>query len=292
MYNRLLEEMYPEQKNQLVSDSLKLILLAKRLNPNPGVNLVLGARKVHLLRELPQLSLTIFEGSHEMIVPQALSLIPVYGGRNKKKLNILTIGDSNGAAENGWPAQLRKLLPFSTVVNKSISGNTIGFNNLDQEKLNTLKNIDRYLDEAYAELITDSAFDYIFIGLGTNDAKKIFETRQKEVPENMEKLIQKIRQLANNHQKRIPEICVISPPPVDEQKANAEKYGGGDGRIQKNNIQFQKIAYINRTDYLDTNNLLKENFSEKTTDGIHMNEKAQFELATIILNYINQINKK
>lgn len=287
MHNKLSGDIYPEQKNKLVTDSLKLVLLAKRMNPIPETNLVLGGRKIHLIRELPGLSLTIFEGGHEMIVPQALSLISGAGNRNSQKLNILTIGDSNGAVEIGWPYQLEKLFPFSTVVNKSISGNTIGFDNLDQEKLNTLKNIDRYLDEAYNELGKGNEFDVILIGLGTNDTKKVFENRQKEVAENLSVLVQKVKQLVSKNQAEIPEIVIISPSPMDEQKVNQEKYGGGDLRIQKNNQQFKKVALKNQVDFLDTYTALKKEISEKTTDGVHLTEKAQFEMASEIANYLN-----
>jgi lysophospholipase L1-like esterase/pimeloyl-ACP methyl ester carboxylesterase len=290
MYNRLLRAMYPEQKNQLVSDSLKLVLLAKRMNPNPDVNLVFGERKVHIHRELPKLSLTIFEGTHEMIVPQALALIPVYGERNSKKLNILTIGDSNAAAENGWPAQLRKLLPFSTVVNKSVSGNTIGFDNLGQEKLNTLKNIDHYLDEAQTELGADQNFDVILIGLGTNDAKRIFEHQQKEVTQNLQLLIDKIKGRAENTTGKIPAVFIISPPPMEEEKADQVKYGGGNQRIDGNNIRFQKMAEVNRATFIDINTELKKTGPGITTDGVHLTSQAQFQLADKILKSIS-INK-
>jgi lysophospholipase L1-like esterase/pimeloyl-ACP methyl ester carboxylesterase len=288
MYNRLLKEMYPEQKNKLVSDSLKREILTRRAVLKPETNLFMGGRQIHLIRELPLLSLIIFEGGHEMIVPQALALIPVYDERNTKKLNIMTIGDSNGAAENGWPVQLRKLFPFSTVINKSISGNTIGFDNLDQEKLNTLKNIDRYLEEAYKELVERDGFDFILINLGTNDAKKVFEKQQKEVSENMAVLVEKINQFVTAHNKKKSVICIITPSPMDEQQVNQEKYGGGDQRIQKNNKLFKKIALKNQVDYLDTYTTLKKKISEKTTDGVHLNEKAQFEMACEIADYLNR----
>jgi lysophospholipase L1-like esterase len=290
MFNKLLADMYPEQKNKEISDRQQIELLAKRTTSKPETNLIAGGRKVHLIRELPHLSLTIFEGSHEMIVPQALALIPVYGRRNLKKLNILTIGDSNAAAETGWPNQLKKQLPFSTVINKSVPGNTIGFDNLDQEKLNALKNIDRYLVEAYAEFRTDCEFDNILIGLGTNDTKREFEKRQKEVPENLTLLIEKIRHWCEIHQKKVPEIVIISPPPMDDQKANAEKYGGGDARIQKNNEQFRKVAKASRVDFMDIYTTLKAGISEETTDGVHLTEKAQFQLAHEIANFLNPDN--
>ena len=70
-------------------------------------------------------------------------------------------------------------------------------------------------------------------------------------------------------------------------KIDKVKYGGGDLRIQKNNKQFKKIAAAAQVDFLDIYNVLSAGFSGKTTDGIHLNETAQFELASLIITYIN-----
>jgi lysophospholipase L1-like esterase len=211
---------------------------------------------------------------------------PVNTHQTQKKLNILTIGDSNGALAYGWPTQIKNLLPDATIVNKSISGNTIGFDNNDQIKLNTLKNIDRYLEEAFKELGAGNKFDFVVMVLGTNDTKKVFENRQKEVPENMVLLIHKIKDYMTSHNMILPKICIITPPPMDEEKADKVKYGGGDGRIQKNNTEFKKVAKENNIDFLDTYSVLKKDFSEKTLDGVHLVEKAQLQVATEIVNYI------
>ena len=151
MYNKLLNAMYPDKSDEKISDSLKLSLITKQINPAADTSLVIGGRIIHLIRELPNLSFTLFEGTHEMLVPQALSLIQTGEKRFSKSLHILTIGDSNGTFDYSWPQQLKKLLPFSTIINKSVSGNTIGFDNLGRMELNTLKNINRYLDEAFKE---------------------------------------------------------------------------------------------------------------------------------------------
>lgn len=286
MFNKLLAEMYPNKTEESVSDSLKLILVEKRMNP-AGFQGVLGGRNIHLQRWLPKLSLTIFEGTHEMLVPQGLALLPVGIENHLHPLNMLTIGDSNGAAENGWPTQLRKLLPFSTIINKSISGNTIGFDNLGQEKLNTLKNIDNYLDEAKVELGADQNFDVILIGLGTNDAKIIFDDRQNEVPHNLKLLIEKIKERPEFSGENQPGIFVISPPPMEEEKADQAKYGGGNQRISANNIQFKKVAEKNRAIFIDINTELKNAGIGFTTDGVHLNSKAQFKVAGIISGNLN-----
>jgi len=211
---------------------------------------------------------------------------PVNPEQTQKKINILTIGDSNGTFAYSWPVQIKNLLPDAMLINKSISGNTIGFDNLDQEKLNTLKNIDRYLDEAFKELGEGKKFDFVIMVLGTNDTKKVFENRQKEVPENMVLLIHKIKDYITSHNMILPRICIVTPSPMDEEKADKVKYGGGDGRIQKNNIEFKRIAKENKIDFLDTYSLLKPGISEKTLDGVHLVEKAQIQVGTEIVKYI------
>jgi len=208
--------------------------------------------------------------------------------RSLQKLNLLIIGDSNGTFEYSWPQQLKQMLPNATIVNRSISGNTIGFDNGGKVELNTLKNINRYLEEAFNKFGPQNSFDYMLINLGTNDTKRVFISQQNEVPRNMSLLIQQIKKFIHDHQKQNPKICIITPSPMDESKVNVGKYGGGDLRIQKNNKQFKKVATSNKVGFIDTYSTLKNGFSDKTTDGVHLNEKAQIELATQIVNYINK----
>ncbi|WP_430972359.1 SGNH/GDSL hydrolase family protein [Sunxiuqinia rutila] len=286
MYNSLASQLFPNDSQKMVSDSLKLVLLEKRMNPAPDTGLAIGDRNVHLYRELPNLSLTIFEGGHEMIVPQALGLLPVDGTENNKKLNILAIGDSNAAAKNGWPVQLRKLLPYSRVVNQSVAGNTIGFDNLNNPRLNTLKNIDAYLDAALAELPEGEKLDYIILGLGTNDAKKIFKERMGEVRHNMDTLLALIEDYFKNNMQFVPEIVVVSPPPMNEKIASQEKYGGGNKRIDKHIMRFKKLAQQHDAIFLNVNKAFKQSDEELTIDGVHLTSSAQFKLAQMIIEIL------
>jgi lysophospholipase L1-like esterase len=201
-------------------------------------------------------------------------------------LKILTIGDSNGAATTGWPEQLKKLLPKSVIVNKSVSGNTIGFDNLGQQKLNTLKNIESYLQDA-TTTFGSYKIDYILVCIGTNDTKVIFKDQQPEVAENMKLLIKALKHFFTNAQMPVPAICIITPPPMDEDKIDKAKYGGGDERIRINNESFRKTATENGCGFIDVYTILKPDFSERTTDGVHLNEWSQFQLATQIVNYLN-----
>lgn len=210
-------------------------------------------------------------------------------GQLHSELKILTIGDSNGAAADGWPEQLKKLLPGALIINKSISGNTIGFDNLQRESLNTVKNITAYLDQAY--LLTDD-LDFILICIGTNDTKRIFIGQQNEVPGNLKKLFDLIRSYLAEKNKKMPYICFMTPPPMDETKIDKEKYGGGDERIRKNNKKFKRVTRECKIDFLDTYNSLKKNFSDHTADGVHLDAEAQMETASVLAGYISHKGHK
>tara|TARA_R110000744_G_scaffold380237_1_gene500368 strand:- start:2271 stop:2495 length:225 start_codon:yes stop_codon:yes gene_type:complete len=69
----------------------------------------------------------------------------------------------------------------------SISGNTIGFDNLENPNLN---NLDVYLEKGSKN---NGYLVFAIILLGTNDSKVIFKDREKEVLRNMELLIDQIR---------------------------------------------------------------------------------------------------
>ncbi len=73
---------------------------------------------------------------------------------DRKAEYILAIVDSHGAIEQGWVDQLRELRPNDSILNYCISGNTIGFDNLNRDTLNTIKNINKYINKA----VTSSTF--------------------------------------------------------------------------------------------------------------------------------------
>jgi lysophospholipase L1-like esterase/pimeloyl-ACP methyl ester carboxylesterase len=286
-FNRIAKELFPNVDDVSISDSIILSLVEKRINPHTSNKVKLYDRIIHLQKELPGLKLTIFEGGHEMLVEPALTLPPIDSIKILLPLNILTIGDSNGATDYGWPLQLRKLLPYGTLINKSVSGNTIGFDNLNQPALNTIKNIDNYLIDALKEISGEENIDFILLAIGTNDAKKIYKDQQKEVFVNLNTLIKKIKTHFKTAHKKMPQICIISPPPMDETKYDKSKYEGGDNRVRKYLKEFKKVAIENGIGFLNAYDSLKTGFSHKTKDGIHLNEQAQFELAILIINYLN-----
>jgi lysophospholipase L1-like esterase len=195
-----------------------------------------------------------------------------------KPLKIVAIDDSNGALKDGWVNQLKKIRPNDTIYNISISGNTIGYNNLGRSSLNTLANIGSYMDKAYRKL---EHIDQIIIMLGTNDCKAVFKDSLSYVPENMRKLIIDIKTKTSQH-KENPVIFIVSPPPFGSDEMLGEKYTGGLERVTQLNEQLEKIAKEENVMFVDSFHILLPVFKNVTIDGVHLNPDGQMMIALII----------
>ena len=53
-------------------------------------------------------------------------------------------------------------------------------------------------------------------------------------------------------------------------------------------VKFLNENFPILIDFNDTVENIKKKISEKTTDGVHLNEKSQFEMASIIANYLDR----
>jgi lysophospholipase L1-like esterase/dienelactone hydrolase len=270
-YNNVVRDFAPAELEALVPAEIAETLLRQRTLPEAG----LVARPKHgdtiyARRFQDRVQLEVFEGGHEMLVERALDHVP--------SATILTIGDSNGAAPDGWVAHLRALRFGDVVINASVPGNTIGFDNLDSPKLNTLRNIDSVLTQT---LKTASIIDQIVVLLGTNDRKAVFADREAEVLENMDKLLRAIRE---NPALRAhpPRLLVVSPPPMGPEDRLESKYLGGPARVERLASKLDAVARRNEADYLDIHTPLKALFPALTKDGVHLVPTGQELVAEMI----------
>lgn len=198
---------------------------------------------------------------------------------------VLAIGDSNGASDDGWVQQLRRLRPQDTIINKSVSGNTIGFDNLGQERLNTFKNIDVYLADALQEA-GGRSIDEIILALGTNDSKAVFAERSEAVPENLRRLIRRIRAYTFPGQ-QTPRLTILSPPPYGPDSLLQAKYHGGDARVQALVSRFKTVAGEEGCGFVDVYHPLKPRFQELSPDGVHLTVEGQQLMARYLNQYLN-----
>lgn len=294
MYNRLVGELKYGTSNMdtimfkaafdsdLVSAKEIVDLVTKRINPKADKNQTLFGRAIYLFRKYENIQLTIFEGRHEQL-PQALSLIP-YKETHSLRYNILTIGDSNGANEGGWPDQLKGLLPKSCIINLSQSGRCIGFDNNGKSELNALSHIESYLDKA-KQLIGNKKYDYIIVCLGTNDVKYIYSGRQTEIVSNFELLLSKIKGYKWDGNS-VPKIIYVTPPPLRVMNIK-EKYKGGNQRLSELIPEFEAIAQKKEIVFVDIYNPLQKILDVYATDGVHMDNAGQQIVASQIVRAIN-----
>jgi hypothetical protein len=261
-YNKVITE-FGVETNELIPDSDMLELVTYRMFPVEDKQEIDG-RKVYYHRNYRgKVMLTIFDGTHEMLPGAALDFIKGEG--------ILLIGDSNGAIRGNWCKVLAGLRDHDFLFNTSVSGNTIGFDNAGTPKLNTLRNIDCYVDSAFNTL---GHLDAVVIMLGTNDCKAVFDKKLEQVPKNLEKLIKKIKahpvyEMCN------PDIYVVSPPPQFSDDKLLSKYHGGKRRIEYLIPEFKKVTEKEGAVYVDVYSKLNKHFERYTTDGIHLNHLGQ-----------------
>mgnify|MGYP002346981113 FL=1 len=287
-YNRIVSLRHPGQEQPAVPDSAVIGLLARRFDPDFASGHLLAGRKVIYGAEAPGASLIVFDGGHEMLVPHALSLVPVKRPEANPSLEaaILVIGDSNAAGRASWPSRLGVLLPRAEVINMSVSGNTAGFDNLGRQELNTLKQLDRYVEMIPSAGTRGNRRVMVLIALGTNDSKEIFRKRMREVPVNISTIIDRVRERPGS-----PEIILIAPPPVAESLDTTGKYAGSGKRVAELVRNFRQVAAQKGTGFVDLHALFADRFEEMTDDGIHFSRAAQDEVASIIASAISFTGK-
>ncbi len=190
------------------------------------------------------------------------------GPISDKKLNIFTLGDSNGTFPYSWPQQLKIALPNAQVFNISKSGRTVGFVNLNDTTLNSLMVINENLKKA-ADFTKDRPFDFIVLELGTNDAKAVFDGRQNEVAENLDKLIKIIKTCSYPTISKA-KIIIISPPHYGHKTETQEKYIGGDKRVEAMGKSFEKVARKNNCLFVNGYQTPGLDMETMSADGLHM----------------------
>lgn len=268
MYNKLVSDFNPNARFSMIPEEYIASMVRERSLPGGGDRGTLRGRKIIYKNHFQdRLSITVFEGTHEMPSGDILAHIP--------SRTILAIGDSNGALEYGWANQLKEMRPSDRIVNTCISGNTIGFDNQDRKELNTLKNVDKIFQS------TEEKPDAVVVMLGTNDCKAIFAGQLKEVPGNLDQLIKQLREKTTENGKLTP-IFIVSPPPFGSDETLTEKYKGGDKRIDYLVAEFRKVAERNKCFYVDTHSKIKLIYKHLTKDGIHLLSEGQYIVASII----------
>ena len=218
-------------------------------------------------------------------VSNQLALI---GSNTKRKVRdrvILTIGDSNGVVNGGWPTVLMARLKDDILFNNSMGGRTIGFDNCGKPEWNALKNITAYLKWGLKRS-KGRPIDEVIILLGTNDSKACFEDKKDMVAPNLVKLISKIRSF-NNSGKVPPHITIVTPPPYAPDSMVPKKALGGDRRVHLLVSQFREVALQHHCAYVNIYDLIKPVFYSVVEDHVHLTRKGHSIVAEAIAKVLN-----
>ncbi|MEL6141112.1 MAG: GDSL-type esterase/lipase family protein [Bacteroidota bacterium] len=183
-----------------------------------------------------------------------------------KKRRILVLGDSNGAVQSGWVYQFQQLRGGGPLVNTSVSGNTIGFNGLGDERLNTLSQLVPYLRRGYAEM---GAIDDVIIALGTNDCKITYADASAERHVNYRSLLEEIKKFFTDRGQSLPKIILLSPPPIDDAKTEEGEFKGAAACVTELASFISELA--TSEGYCTTNLItsLGDQLLKYSEDGIH-----------------------
>ena len=274
-YNKLMDDWKFRDERKVTKDEIIELLSKRSFSKSPDKKI--GGRKVHFQKITGPVKLTVFEGKHEMLVDAAFNHI--------QYLHIVAIGDSNGAFENGWVTQLQNLRTKDRISNYSVSGNTIGFDNLGRADLNTLKNLEGFLSDAEDKV---GYIDLVLVMLGTNDCKKVFENQQKEVVKNMRRLIREIK--THQYSSKTPKILMVLPPPYGSDKQLIEKYYGAAKRLDNLVLEFKKVAQSENLNVVDVHTNMESLLLPHSPDGVHFDTPAYRLIAWKISQKISEIS--
>jgi acyl-CoA thioesterase-1 len=197
---------------------------------------------------------------------------------------IIIIGDQNSAGENSWISQIDTMFADEKIVNFSVPGNTLGFDNLENPKLNSLKNIDITLDNAL-DSVNGRKIDCVILALGSNDCKRSFDNELTKVPDFLREIIRKINAFPG-FKSRPPDILILSPLPFGADSLLPARYKGANERVKFLLPYYKDIAYQTRSGFIDIYSPLKQDLQKYSTDGFHLNDEAHGLIAEKVFHYI------
>ncbi len=224
----------------------------------------------------------LFSGLTFSVIVMALSVVASCSRHHRQY--VVVIGDQQAAASGSWVTMLKEKMPDDRILNFSRTGNTYGFNNFGNDKLNTLRNLEIYLDDALDS--TGGRIDYLVIALGRNDCKRTFDDELALVPDYLREMIRTVHGFPG-FKSRPPRIIILSPPPFRPDSALPSRYQGADERVRYLLPYFKDITHQNRCTFIDIFTQMEQDPVEYTNnDGLSFNEKGHALIARSVYRAI------
>jgi len=189
--------------------------------------------------------------------------------------SVLCFGDSNTYGQTSadtpderfgpairWPGVVRGLLASNwLVIEEGLSGRTtVSDDPIEGHE----KNARRYLKPC---IQSHKPLDLVIIMLGTNDLKVRFRKPASEIAMGIGALVQDIKELRAGPGGRIPEIMIVSPPPILEDLHGWESvFDGGREKSMLLAAEYSSIADALEVHFFDAGSVV----NSSDIDGFHL----------------------
>lgn len=210
---------------------------------------------------------------------------------NPQAKRILCYGDSNTrgfdpATDSRYPPNMRwtgilqsKLGNSFEIIEEGLNGRTTDVDDPENEGRNGVVYL-RPCIESHLPL------DVVFLMLGTNDLKAVFNRSPENIAHGIQKLVQIIIDTCKEKGASTPLIFVISPTTVNESIGEArEKYTGAQEKSKQLGREYKKVATAAGCEFID----LALHVSPSKIDGYHLDPETHAKIVEILAEKINEI---
>lgn len=161
-----------------------------------------------------------------------------------------------------WPGVLRGLLgPGWLVVEEGLSGRTTVS---DDPIEGAEKNGRTYLKPC---IQSHKPLDLVILMLGTNDLKIRFQKTASEIAMGIGALAQDVKGLRAGIDQKVPEIMIVSPPPIlDDLRGWESVFEGGHAKSLRLADEYARIADMVEVHFFDAGSVVQSS----PVDGFHL----------------------
>lgn len=213
---------------------------------------------------------------------------------NPQAKRILCYGDSNtwgkipGTKHERYPANVRwpgllqqKLGTEYEIVEEGLKSRTINLDDLNPDKPGR-----NGLTALMPCLESHNPIDLIILMLGTNDLKAQYNRSAQEIAGSLKDLFTEIESFVQKVEVKIPQIILVTPPPVIVVPGREELYAGADEKSKELHHYYSEVAL----EYPHTTAVnAGEYIKSSKTDGVHWDKDAHIKLAEILEQLVRSL---